>query len=391
MSDIGAPAKRGEDTPVPEGLTQRTVERRERPAEASPNDDLIPMSFVEQRARERASRPASYESLYVTAAEAAPPESVANPVAAGFRPLDQLPVAPGVPVANPLAGYPAGLYAIPPQGYPMQAPLQYGAGYATPMPHYAPSAHGAGYGLPAPQYAPPQYGYDAAPMMAPVPPREPWRPGQRAAAMWGSFVQHALFAIAVQVFVLGGLFLVLTASSWEGVDDVFGGTVPGTFTDFMVWLAKPENVALSAVLLTIVTVGLAVAGYFIGAIWQKHRGLQGRAKAYWLTAATGGSISAVAAVFVSPGTFILWVMLVLFVGNGGTMAGMWSSTFLLIFLGAIANGFICMGFGRLFLSNARPRVDYARLAAEAEARARAEDEIAMAGAADPDRFRISGT
>ena len=368
MSEVGAPAKRGEDTPVPEGVTTRGPVRS---GEAEEHDELIPLSFVEQRAQERASRPAAYRALYVTDADPAPAAAAPNPLAAGIRPLD-------APVT-----YPAAPFGTGPQVQNPYAVQPYFAPSYGPPPGYSP--YGAAmqpYGVPAHPYAAP---------VAMLPPREPWRPGQRAAALWGSFVQHVFFGIAMQVFVLGSFFLLLTMTSWDDVEGFLDDEMPGTFTDFMVWLAKPENVALSFVILLLVTATLAAVGWFIGSVWQQHRGLKGRARAFWLTTVTGGSISAGAALLLSPATVVLWFMLVLFAGNGGFMASMWGATFLIILLGALANGFICMGFGRMFLSNARPRVDFARLAAEAEARARAEDERAM-GAADVDaRYRIDGT
>ncbi|MGO3846503.1 hypothetical protein, partial [Agrococcus casei] len=61
---IGAPAKRGENTPVPKDIETKKFRRSD---DSEPQDDLIPMSYVEQRAEERQSEPR--RSLYYLSAD----------------------------------------------------------------------------------------------------------------------------------------------------------------------------------------------------------------------------------------------------------------------------------------------------------------------------------
>lgn len=383
MTDIGAPPKRGEATPVPTDIETRKFQR---PHEDRTDDHLIPKSYLEQRAEERRQRTPTYADLYAVATADASTEPVNNPLPTG-QPLPAQPTMNPVAAQHPLAvqqPIAAQAMAYAPPGYIMPGAYM----------DFSPGAQMQGYGQPP--YAANPYGgypYGYARPMPGVPfvsPQEPWKPGQRAAALWGSFFQHTLFAIAVQVFLYGGLFLLLAATSWEGAEDVFENGMPSTLTDFMVWLAKPEHLMLSLVLLVLVVGSFSVGAYYSGALWQRAKGLQGRAKSFWLTSITGGSITFFTYLLFSPVIFIVWLFASLLIGQGG-YAGMWSTTFFLIFLGGVVNGFICMGFGRLFLSRARPRIDFAKLAAEAEARARDADERALAGESDEAKYRIDGT
>lgn len=393
MSDIGAPAKRGEDSPVPTDIQTRKFSR---PEKDEPNDNLIPKSFIEQRAEERQGRTLSYADLYAVASGDRMAESVSNPLHG--QPAPAHPAAQ--PVQNPAAA-PVGMQypGMPAQGMVQPGMMQPGmaaphppAGYVMPVQYanFAPGGQIMSYGQPMPAYpAAYPYGYAPLPRAPFIPPQEPWKPGQRAASLWGSFLQHTIFAIAAQIFVYGALFLLFAGTSWDGQDDIFQNGMPSTLTDFLVWLAKPENLLLSYVLLFIVVAALCVVAYYSGALWQRAKGLRGRAKAFWLTALSGGGITILVFITTSPVTFFVWLFGSVLLGPGGN-AGMWGMTFTLILIGGLINGFICMGFGRIFLSKERPRIDFARLAAEAEARARAEDERALAGDSK-DKYRIDGT
>ena len=393
MPDL-VPAKRGENTPVPTDVETKKLERT---SAQQPDDHLIPKSYLEQRAEERQSRGHTYADLYDVAKGEKKTAAVSNP-APQTAPRQQ-------PTANPMAVNPMAAPAPVMSGYAMPNHIepQYAMqGYSVPGAYadFAPGGqitHPVHYAQPRyaqppvwqPQYA--QYQY-AQPGVMPhyVPPQQPWRPGQRAAALWGSFLQHTIFAVAVQIFLYGSLFLLLAATSWQDTEGIFVDDVPTTLTDFMVWLAKPEHLLLSFALVFLVVGALCVAAYYSGAAWQRAKGLQGRAKSFWLTAITGGSITFFTFLIFSPITFFAWLIFGLLFGGGGN-AGLWSSAFIFIVLGGVINGFVCMGFGRLFLSKARPPVDFAKLAAEAEARARAADEQALAGEPVEERFRIQGT
>lgn len=408
MPDL-VPAKRGENTPVPADVETKKVERA---AGSQPDDLLIPKSYLEQRAEERQSRGHTYAELYDVAKGDGKADAVSNPVPrtaaqplSATNPMTVNPMAAPAPV---MSGHAVPGYAAPNHSVPNHAEPHYAVqGYSIPGTYadFAPGgqlAHAVHYAQPRyaqppfwqPPFWQPQYGqYQyAQPGFTPhyVPPQEPWKPGQRAAALWGSFFQHTIFAIAVQIFLYGSLFLLLAATSWQDAEGIFIDDVPTTLTDFMVWLAKPEHLLLSFVLVLIVVGALFVTAYYTGAGWQRAKGLQGRAKSFWLTTITGGSISFFTFAIFSPITLFAWLIIGLLFGAGGN-AGLWASTFIFILLGAVINGFVCMGFGRLFLSKARPPIDFAKLAAEAEARARAQDEQALAGEPAEERFRIHGT
>ena len=425
---VGAPAKRGEDTPVPKDIETKKFRR---PDEQGPQDDLIPMSYVEQRAEERQSEPRP--SLYYLSADDDEPQGdVANPLAGkagavagagpgvanpmlalqaqamAYAPPMQQPMMPGyipagyVPQGGQLAAYPT---AQPAYGYPQQMHQLQGAhAYAQPM--GVPGQYPAPYGVQYPgQY--PMYGQQPMGAQNPMayaqpygagfnvpgvfgPPREVWSKRRKRAAIWSSFVQQSLASFALHLFVFGGLFLWIASMSWNDFAETAMLDGPETFTGFMVWLSHPSRVWISVLLLLLVTGALFALGYWIGALWQKSAGIrQGRARAFWLAGVSGGGITVFAWVIVY---FILWFVLFIWVSiDGQGIGGIWMASLGLMMFASIIHGFYSMAFSRMFLHGSRPQVDLQQLAAEAEARARAADHQRMAGD-DPDaEYRISGT
>lgn len=401
---LGAPAKRGENTPVPKDVQTK---RFAKPEAARPVDELIPMSYVEQRAEERQSQPAQH-LYYLPDDEDTGADAVANPVggSGGGVPASQ------GPVQNPLAQNPA-LYGMPPYApyYGAQPVPQLPAPYA-PMPGMTPGAHPLqmyqlapehGY---APQFNP--YGYPhqyygqpyqvpagySMPQQMPLygvsggtgifgPPREVWSKKRKRVALWSSFIQQTLAAIALHVLVFGALFLLVASTSWNDFaeDGMVDG--PASFTGFMVWLSHPSRVWISVVLLLIVTSTVFAFAYWIGSYMQKSAGIrQGRASAFWLAGVSGGGITFFAWIIVY---FIVgFIVLIIFMVDGQGFAGVWGAAFFMMALASVVHGFYSMAFGRMFLHRARPAIDFQQLAAEAEARARAEDEARMAR--DPHDF-----
>ena len=397
---LGAPAKRGEDTPVPSDIETK---RFARPRETEVHDELIPMSYVEQRAEERQRQPAA--NLYYLPDDDTDDEVVTNPLGASGgaqSPTSQvanpLPYGTGAYVpqygaapyygAQPVPQQPAP-YGLMPGMQPGAHPLQMyqlapGQGYAPqfnpygyPHQYYGQSYPGAG--LPT-GYAPNPVGQVyGAPFGTGIfgPPREVWSLKRKRMALWSSFLQQVLAAIAVHVLVFGALFLLVASTSWNDFAEEAMVDGPASFTGFMVWLSHPSRVWLSVVLLLLITGAVFAFGYWIGAYLQKSAGItNGRARAFWLAGISGGGI-----------TFFAWILVYFILGffvlifamvDGQGFGAVWGAAFFMIAFASIVHGFYSMAFGRIFLHGSRPPIDFQQLAAEAEARARAADEARMA-------------
>ena len=372
-SDPLAPAKRGEDTPVPKDVATQRFQRVE---DREPQDELVPMSYVEQRAEERSQQPRPL--LYVQDDEPARVSDVENPLA-GEAPLP----AQSTRVGNPM-GMPVGYGQMPaymPYGSTPQLAYTQGAvqpmGYPTQMYQLSP---GQGY---MPQYNP--YGIAYQPMMYPGyapaagsfgPQLEVWSKKRKRVALWSSFLQQTLAALALHVFVIGGLFLAIASQSWNDFADGSMADGPASFTGFMVWLSHPDRVWMSILMLLMVTGALFAGAYWIGMLMQKNAGIvRGRHKAFWLAGISGGGITVIAWPIVY---FVTWfVLLLMIMIDGQGFGGIWIASFTVIVLASVVHGFYSMAFSRMFLHGARPPIDFNRLAQEAEARARAEDEARM--------------
>ncbi|WP_354257920.1 hypothetical protein [Agrococcus sp. UYP10] len=420
--DPAAPPPPGTDTPVPSDATERAaaagrMRRREAPA-APAADRLVPAKALETRAEERARL--RRERLLLQ-----PPvggQGVANP-AAGFAPsgamlppglmpavADSMPqrLAPQQPThgqdphgvtpygANP---YPAPAYAAGPYGAGPYGAGPYGAGPYGAGP-YGAGPYGAGPYAAAPYaaapyaaapyaaapYAPVAYaagpyppaGPEPYPQLVLVPPRIRWTKRQRSAALLSSWVGQTLMALATHLltafFLIVGFAFLLHASGDEVSD-----FEADSFTTVVSLWSTPERVGATVVIGLLVGGGLLALGWLAQALWSKSAGLAKPHRSTWLawlcTTATTGFIG----VMVWPMALMGGLFFILGASSASLTTGtMWTTLFALLGIAIVLTGGVGLLYGWLFLSTARPRVDFAALAEAEEAAARARDEAELA-------------
>lgn|GEM_PF-3043964 len=367
--DPAAPPPPGIDTPVPSDATERAaaagrMRRREAPA-APAADRLVPAKAIETRAEERARL--RRERLLLQSPVGG--QGVANP-AAGFAPSGAM-LPPGLmpAVADSMPqrlaqqqqayGHP---HSIAPYGanpYPAPAAGPYGAG-----------PYGAGPYPPA--------GYGPYPQLVLVPPRIRWTKRQRSAALLSSWVGQTLMALATHLltafFLIVGFAFLLHASGDEVSD-----FEADSFTTVVSLWSTPERVGATVVIGLLVGGGLLALGWLAQALWSKSAGLAKPHRSTWLgwlcTTATTGFIG----VMVWPMALMGGLFFILGASSASLTTGtMWTTLFALLGIAIVLTGGVGLLYGWLFLSTARPRVDFAALAEAEEAAARARDEAELA-------------
>ncbi|MGY3127361.1 hypothetical protein ACVWW9_000860 [Agrococcus sp. UYP33] len=379
--DPAAPPPPGTDTPVPSDATERAAaagRMRQREAPAAPAADrLVPAKAIETRAEERARL--RRERLLLQPPVGA--QGVVNP-AAGFAPSGAM-LPPGLmpAVADSMPqrlapqqqayGHPHGAapYGANPYPAPAYAAGPYGAGPYAAAP-YAPVAHAPG------PYAP--AGYGPYPQLVLVPPRIRWTKRQRSAALLSSWVGQTLMALATHLltafFLIVGFAFLLHASGDEVSD-----FEADSFTTVVSLWSTPERVGATVVIGLLVGGGLLALGWLAQALWSKSAGLAKPHRSTWLawlcTTATTGFIG----VMVWPMALMGGLFFILGASSASlTIGTMWTTLFALLGIAIVLTGGVGLLYGWLFLSTARPRVDFAVLAEAEEAAARARDEAELA-------------
>ncbi|MGM1029018.1 MAG: hypothetical protein ACQEWM_03985 [Actinomycetota bacterium] len=382
----GAPPPPGTDTPVPADAASRAAAagraRRLEATAAPAADSLVPAKALETRAEERARLRRERLALGPVGV---PALGVVNP-AAGFAPQGaMLPpgLVPAVADSMPQRFVPSGW------GQPgmQQPPLPYGYGH----PAYGPHAYGQPVAYAQPVYgAPGAYGSAVAYMPSPspygpphpqlimLPPRIRWTKGQRTAAILSSWVGQTIMALATHLltafFMIVG-FAFLLHSSGDDVADFEADS----FTSIVSLWSTPDRVG-ATVLIGLLIGGVILAlGWLTSALWAKGADLAKPHRSTWLawlctTAATG-----LIGFLVWPMALFGGLFFVLASSSASlTIGSMWSVLFSLLAIAIVLTGGVGLLFGWLFLSTARPRVDFRALAEAEEVEARARDEAELA-------------
>ncbi|GAA1424135.1 hypothetical protein [Agrococcus citreus] len=374
----GAPPPPGADTPVPADAASRAAAagraRQLRAQAPPPADTLVPAKALETRAEERARLRRERLALGPVGV---PAHGVVNP-AAGFPPQGaMLPpglvpaVADSMPQRFVPSGYgqPAPGYGPPAYGYPQVAP-----GYGQPLP-YGAGPYGAGpYG--AGPYGASPYGAQPVQLVM-VPPRIQWTKRQRTAAILSSWVGQTLMALATH-FLTAFFMIVGFAYLLHSTGDDVADFEADSFTTVVSLWSTPERVG-ATVLIGLLIGGVVLAlGWLANALWAKSADLAKPHRSTWLawlctTAATG-----LIGIVVWPGALFGGLFFVLASSSASlTIGSMWTLLFSLLAIAIVLTGGVGLLFGWLFLSTARPRVDFRALAEAEEAEARARDEAEL--------------
>lgn len=390
----GAPPPPGTASPVPADASARAAAagraKRMRAPSAPRVDELVPTTALENRAQERASARRARLGLGVQQQQ-----SVVNPGAGmpgQFMPPGLMPaVAESMPPRFVPAGWQQsvayGPYPgqLPPAaaGLPNPAPPvtgPYSPAYAAhPHPYgaagYGPAAYGApSYGVAA--YGAPAYGQPMQPMVF-VAPRITWSSRQRSAALLSSWLGQTVMSIATHLltafFIIVLFAWLLHTSGGESTDFEADG-----FTSTVARWTMGDRVWATLIIGTLVGGALLGVGWLLNALWARSAGLAKPHRSTWLawlctTAATG-----FIGLMLWPFALMVGLFGVLMVDDASLTTGtMWSVLFWELGIAAVLTGGVGMLFGWLFLSQARPRVDYRAIAEAEEAAARARDEAEL--------------
>ncbi|WP_206447758.1 hypothetical protein [Agrococcus sp. KRD186] len=416
----GAPPPPGADSPVPADAAARAAaagRAKRMPAPSAPRADaLVPTTAIENRAQDRARARRARLGLGGQEHE----QAVANPGAgmpgqlmppglmpavAESMPQRLVPTGWQQPAAHRQHVQPMGPYpGPPPRPAPYAANPSAVAPYG-PAPGAAPAQPRAIYeqlypGLPYPGTvgtspivaypagAAPAYASGPYPYMQPVayapgsyapmlPPRVAWSRRQRSAALLSSWLGQTLMALATHLltaFTLIVTFAFLLHVSGDSMSDFEADS----FTSVIARWTMPDRVWATAVIGALVGGGLLAAGWLLHALWARSAGLAKPHRSAWLawlcTTATTGLIGMVVWPFALIGGFIV----VLTGADASLTTGtMWEVLFWELGLAVLLTGGVGLLFGWLFLSQARPRVDYRAVAEAEEAAARARDEAEL--------------
>jgi hypothetical protein len=252
---------------------------------------------------------------------------------------------PGTVGASPIVAYPTGAAAVPYASgpYPYMQPVSYAPGAYAPM----------------------------------LPPRVAWNRQQRRAALLSSWLGQTLMAFATHLltaFALIVAFAFMLQVSGESTSDFEADS----FTAVIARWTMPDRVWATAIIGALVGGGLLAAGWLLHALWARSAGLAKPHRSTWLawlcTTAATGLIGMVVWPFALIGGFIV----VLMGADASLTTGtMWEVLFWELGAAVLLTGAVGMLFGWLFLSQARPRVDYRAIAEAEEVAARARDEAEL--------------
>lgn len=403
-TDPVAPPPPGADTPVPSDASARAAAAgrvpRVVPREVPGPDRLVPKKALETRAEERARLRRERLAL----GPVLPAQGVMNP-AAGFAPqgamlppglvpavADSMPQRfvptgwgqPGMPPPGP-----HGPYGAEPGGYgqPYGSPAygQQAPGYGPPA-HYGAAPYGAApygaipYGAApygAMPYAQTPYGPQPYPQILLLPPRIRWTKRQRAAAILSSWAGQTLMALATHFLTAFAMIVGLAFLLHSTGEDPAEFEADSLTTIVSLW-STPERVVATAVIGLLIGGVILALGWLTNALWAKSAGLAKPHRSTWLawlctTAATG-----LLGVLIWPTALFSGMFLLVASSSASlTIGSMWTVLFSLLAIAIVLTGGVGLLFGWLFLSTARPRVDYRALAEAEEAEARARDEAEL--------------
>ncbi len=280
---------------------------------------------------------------------------VADPAGQGPGPYPQGPYPPG---PHPQHPYPQ----LPTYAPPIPGPYSQGA---YPQGPYALGPYAPG------GYAPPM------PMLLPMP-RVTWSSKQKRVALLSSWIGQTVMALATHLltaFVLVVGFAFLLHLSGDSVTDIDADS----FTSVVALWTTPDRVWATVIIGALIGGMVLALGWVLSAFWARSAGLAKPHRSAWLawlctTAATG-----VFGVVYWPGALLFGVGSLLASSSSSlTVGSMWSTLFGLLAMAVLLTGLVGMAFGWMFLTTARPPVDFRALAAAEEAAARARDEEELA-------------